>query len=69
MGALDLLPAHTARLLKEIDEQTSDIDGMSVNVAIGYSGRRESNNTHEHLKAVKSDGLHCGSPVDLGGGA
>jgi short-chain Z-isoprenyl diphosphate synthase len=41
MGALDLLPAHTARLLKEIDERTSAIDGMSVNVAIGYGGRRE----------------------------
>ena len=41
MGALDLLPDHTARLLKEVDEQTSGIDGMSVNVAIGYGGRRE----------------------------
>jgi short-chain Z-isoprenyl diphosphate synthase len=41
MGALDLLPDHTARLLKEIDEQTSAIEGMTVNVAIGYGGRRE----------------------------
>jgi len=41
MGALDLLPAHTARLLKEVDERTSAIEGMSVNVAIGYGGRRE----------------------------
>jgi short-chain Z-isoprenyl diphosphate synthase len=41
MGALDLLPAHTARLLKEVDERTSAIKGMSVNVAIGYGGRRE----------------------------
>ncbi len=41
MGALDLLPDRTARLLKEIDEQTSGIDGMNVNVAIGYGGRRE----------------------------
>ena len=41
MGALDLLPDDTARLLKEVDEQTSGIDGMSVNVAIGYGGRRE----------------------------
>ncbi len=41
MGALDLLPDRTARLLKEVDEQTSGIDGMSVNVAIGYGGRRE----------------------------
>jgi short-chain Z-isoprenyl diphosphate synthase len=41
MGALDLLPDHTARLLKEIDERTSAIEGMTVNVAIGYGGRRE----------------------------
>ncbi|MGZ4592759.1 MAG: isoprenyl transferase [Actinomycetes bacterium] len=41
MGALDLLPDRTARLLKEVDEQTSGIDGMNVNVAIGYGGRRE----------------------------
>ena len=41
MGALDLLPDRTARLLKEVDEQTSSIAGMNVNVAIGYGGRRE----------------------------
>jgi short-chain Z-isoprenyl diphosphate synthase len=41
MGALDLLPDRTARLLKEVDEQTSGIAGMSVNVGIGYGGRRE----------------------------
>jgi short-chain Z-isoprenyl diphosphate synthase len=41
MGALDLLPDSTARLLKEVDDQTSGNKGMSVNVAIGYGGRRE----------------------------
>jgi short-chain Z-isoprenyl diphosphate synthase len=41
MGALDLLPDRTARLLKEVDEQTSGFEGLSVNVAIGYGGRRE----------------------------
>jgi short-chain Z-isoprenyl diphosphate synthase len=41
MGSLDLLPARTARLLKEIDDRTSGIRGMNVNVAIGYGGRRE----------------------------
>ncbi len=41
MGALDLLPANTARRLKEIDEQTSHITGLTVNAAIGYGGRRE----------------------------
>jgi short-chain Z-isoprenyl diphosphate synthase len=41
VGALDLLPAHTAHRLKEAEEATSDVDGMLVNVAVGYGGRRE----------------------------
>ena len=41
VGALDLLPAHTARLLKEAEEATAGIDGALVNVAVGYGGRRE----------------------------
>ncbi len=41
VGALDLLPAATARRLKEHEETTRGIDGLHVNVAIGYGGRRE----------------------------
>ena len=41
VGALDLLPDHTARLLKEAAEATANIDGSLVNVAVGYGGRRE----------------------------
>lgn len=41
MGALDLLPDHTARLLKDAEESTADVDGIWVNVAVGYGGRRE----------------------------
>jgi len=41
VGALDLLPADTARRLKEAAERTRDVDGMIVNVAVGYGGRRE----------------------------
>jgi short-chain Z-isoprenyl diphosphate synthase len=41
VGALDLLPDHTARILKEAEEATSNIDGSLVNVAVGYGGRRE----------------------------
>ncbi|MEI2786774.1 MAG: isoprenyl transferase [Candidatus Nanopelagicales bacterium] len=41
MGALDLLPVETANALKEADAITRDIDGMTVNVAVGYGGRRE----------------------------
>ncbi|MEZ5115228.1 MAG: isoprenyl transferase [Candidatus Nanopelagicales bacterium] len=41
VGALDLLPDETARILKESADLTRDVDGMIVNVAVGYGGRRE----------------------------
>jgi len=41
VGALDLLPAPTARRLKEAADATRDVDGLIVNVAVGYGGRRE----------------------------
>ena len=41
VGALDLLPAQTAERLKKAAEDTSDVDGMLVNIAVPYGGRRE----------------------------
>lgn len=41
VGALDLLPAATAERLKAAEDATRDVDGMLVNVAVGYGGRRE----------------------------
>ena len=41
VGALDLLPQDTARLLKDTAAATADFDGLHVNVAVGYGGRRE----------------------------
>ncbi|TIC83228.1 isoprenyl transferase [Nocardioides sp. GY 10113] len=41
VGALDLLPATTAERLKAAADRTADVDGMLVNVAVGYGGRRE----------------------------
>lgn len=41
VGALDLLPDGTARVLKDAAETTTDRDGLLVNVAVGYGGRRE----------------------------
>ena len=41
VGALDLLPASTAERLKAAEEATSDVDGIMVNIAVGYGGRRE----------------------------
>ncbi len=41
VGALDLLPAETAQMLKDAGESTAGNPGLLVNVAIGYGGRRE----------------------------
>ena len=41
MGALDLLPADTAQVLKDAAEATTTQTGLLVNVAVGYGGRRE----------------------------
>jgi short-chain Z-isoprenyl diphosphate synthase len=41
VGALDLLPADTARALKDAAARTADVPGLHVNVAVGYGGRRE----------------------------
>jgi short-chain Z-isoprenyl diphosphate synthase len=41
MGALDLLPADTAQVLKDAGEATAGQNGLLVNVAVGYGGRRE----------------------------
>jgi short-chain Z-isoprenyl diphosphate synthase len=41
VGALDLLPDDTARVLKYAAEATANNPGVLVNVAVGYGGRRE----------------------------
>ncbi|GAB3996142.1 isoprenyl transferase [Nocardioides marmoraquaticus] len=41
VGALDLLPERTAERLGSAAESTRDVDGMIVNVAVGYGGRQE----------------------------
>ncbi|HEX9065851.1 MAG TPA: isoprenyl transferase [Streptosporangiaceae bacterium] len=41
VGALDLLPDRTARVLKDAEEITAGYPGLQVNVAVGYGGRRE----------------------------
>ena len=41
VGSLDLLPAAIVGRLKAAAESTRDVDGMLVNVAVGYGGRRE----------------------------
>jgi short-chain Z-isoprenyl diphosphate synthase len=41
VGALDLLPDTTTERLKAAAEATADVDGLLVNIAVGYGGRQE----------------------------
>jgi short-chain Z-isoprenyl diphosphate synthase len=41
VGALDLLPSETSRVLKDAANATADCPGLLVNVAVCYGGRRE----------------------------
>lgn len=53
VGALDLLPEASARKLREAENRTAGRDGLTVNIAVGYGGRREITDAvrsllHEH---------------------
>jgi short-chain Z-isoprenyl diphosphate synthase len=60
VGALDLLPAPTAEVLKAAVERTATRTvGAQVNIAVGYGGRREIADAvrsllHEHARAGTS---------------
>jgi short-chain Z-isoprenyl diphosphate synthase len=67
IGALDLLPAETAQSLKASAEATRDIEGLHVNVAVGYGGRREIADAvrsliHEHAAQIAQHLYTKGQP-------
>ncbi len=41
VGALDLIPSETTETLKRAEEVTAGRTGLTVNIAVGYGGRRE----------------------------
>ncbi|MGB8022210.1 MAG: isoprenyl transferase [Candidatus Nanopelagicales bacterium] len=41
MGSLERLPERTQKVLRDAEAATAEIDGMTVNVAVGYGGRQE----------------------------
>ena len=55
VGALDLLPPQTSLVLKDATDATSDVDGMLVNVAVGYGGRREITDAVRSLLSEHAD--------------
>jgi len=57
VGSLDLLPEHTAAVLRDAEAATADITGLHVNVAIGYGGRREiADAVRSYLRERAADG-------------
>ena len=61
VGALDLLPTETAERLKAAEEATRHIDGILVNVAVGYGGRRE---IADAVRALLSDHAARGTSLE-----
>ncbi len=41
VGALNLLPDGLPETVASVTEQTSDVEGLHVNIAVGYGGRQE----------------------------
>ncbi len=41
IGNLDLLPSESAGRMKKLADSTSDVQGMRVNICVGYGGRQE----------------------------
>ncbi|MCA0329274.1 MAG: isoprenyl transferase [Actinobacteria bacterium] len=61
VGALDLLPATTAEILKAAADSTRNRDGLLVNVAVGYGGRQE---VVDAVRALLSDAASRGLSMD-----
>ena len=61
VGALDLLPSQTAAVLKKAEADTIGFDGLLVNVAVGYGGRRE---VVDAVRALLADAASKGTSLD-----
>ncbi|MFB9764514.1 isoprenyl transferase [Nocardioides kongjuensis] len=62
VGALDLLPDAAAKRLKAAAEATADVDGMIVNVAVAYGGRRE---IADAVRSLLTEHAALGTPLEL----
>ncbi|NGO72742.1 isoprenyl transferase [Streptomyces boncukensis] len=61
VGQLDLLPARTQRVLKEAEQRAGEVDGILVNVAVGYGGRQE---ITDAVRSLLSDCATRGESLD-----
>ncbi len=57
VGNLDMLPEVERERLRRAQERTTDVDGMRVNIAVGYGGRQEiTDAVREHLREEAAAG-------------
>jgi short-chain Z-isoprenyl diphosphate synthase len=61
VGQLDLLPDRTQQVLKKAEEKAGTIDGVLVNVAVGYGGRQE---ITDAVRSLLSDRAAAGAGLD-----
>ena len=61
VGALDLLPAETGAALKKAEDDTRAVEGLLVNVAVGYGGRRE---VVDAVRAMLTEQHRLGTSLD-----
>ncbi len=54
LGALDLVPAASAEVLRRAEDETRDVDGMMINIAVSYGGRHELRDAFRSLLAEKA---------------
>jgi short-chain Z-isoprenyl diphosphate synthase len=61
VGALDLLPAQSAKRLKMADRDTAEINGMLVNIAVSYGGRHE---LRDAVRSLLAEHAKNGTSID-----
>ncbi|MFP5283196.1 MAG: isoprenyl transferase [Actinomycetes bacterium] len=61
VGALDLLPAESAEILKRADRDTADSAGMVVNIAVSYGGRHE---LRDAVRSLLAEHARSGTSID-----
>ncbi|WP_338748468.1 isoprenyl transferase [Janibacter alittae] len=54
-GALELLPEQTAAALRRAEGETAAVDGLVVNVAVGYGGRQEISDAVRSLLRARAE--------------
>ena len=61
VGAAHLLPEETVQVLQAAVERTADVEGMVVNVAIGYGGRQE---IADAVRSLLSEAAAAGTSLE-----